>query len=167
MKPLSLESINATSFYNVELSEREGFYQFFTDYGVHYAIGFVKSDLLINDEVYELMIANLNNQSSKRDSHVREAIIAIIDDFFEQNNDTLLYICETGDNKQAGRSRLFEYWFSMYSKKALFTMLSTTIVDSDGVSNFATIITRNDNPNYVDIISEFTETVQLLSNKPD
>lgn len=113
------------------------------------------------------MIANLNNQSSKRDSHVREAIIAIIDDFFEQNNDTLLCICETGDNKQTGRSRLFEYWFSMYSKKALFTMLSTTIVDSDGVSNFATIITRNDNPNYVDIISEFTETVQLLSNKPD
>lgn len=46
-------------------------------------------------------------------------------------------------------------------------MLSTAIVDSDGVSNFATIITRNDNPNYVDIISEFTETVQLLSNKPD
>lgn len=84
MKPLSLESINATSFYNVELSEREGFYQFFTDYGVHYAIGFVKSDLLSNDEVYELMIANLNNQSSKRDSHVREAIIAIIDDFLSR-----------------------------------------------------------------------------------
>lgn len=77
------------------------------------------------------------------------------------------YICETGDNKQRMRSRLFEYWFSTYNRKALFTMISSSIVDAEGVVNFATIILRNDNPELSEIIVEFTESIQLLSQKPE
>ena len=98
---------------------------------------------------------------------VRDTIIAIVDEFFRNNNSTLLYICETGDSKQSMRSRLFEYWFSTYNRKALFTMISSSIVDEEGVVNFATIILRNDNPNLSEIIAEFTESIQLLSQKPE
>ena len=64
-------------------------------------------------------------------------------------------------------SRLFEYWFSNYNRKALFTMISSSIVDAGrGVVNFATIILRNDNPELSEIIVEFTESIQLLSQKP-
>lgn len=155
------------SSYPVETTGEDGFYQFFTDGGVHYSVGFMEDDILLSQNSYQLIIANINNHKSPRDHKVRDTIIAIVDEFFRNNNSTLLYICETGDSKQSMRSRLFEYWFSTYNRKALFTMISSSIVDEESVVNFATIILRNDNPNLSEIIAEFTESIQLLSQKPE
>lgn len=165
---LSLERINSGETpYQVEPTEQNGFYQFFTDGGVHYSVGFMEDDVLLSKNSYQLIIANINNHKSPRDRKVRDTIVSIVDEFFRCNNSTLLYICETGDNKQRMRSRLFEYWFSTYNRKALFTMISSSIVDAEGVVNFATIILRNDNPELSEIIVEFTESIQLLSQKPE
>ena len=164
---LSLKRINENSSYPVETTGEDGFYQFFTDGGVHYSVGFMEDDILLSQNSYQLIIANINNHKSPRDHKVRDTIIAIVDEFFRNSNSTLLYICETGDSKQSMRSRLFEYWFSTYNRKALFTMISSSIVDEEGVVNFATIILRNDNPNLSEIIAEFTESIQLLSQKPE
>lgn len=164
---LSLKRINENSSYPVEIAGEDGFYQFFTDGGVHYSVGFMEDDILLSQNSYQLIIANINNHKSPRDRKVRDTIIAIVDEFFKNNNSTLLYICEIGDSRQSMRSRLFEYWFSTYKRKALFTMISSSIVDEEGVVNFATIILRNDNPNLSEIIAEFTESIQLLSQKPE
>ena len=166
MQSLSLEHINEKSSYQVEPTDKDGCYQFFTDGVVHYFIGFIEDDVLFVKNSYQLIIANLNNHKSPRDSKVRDTIVSIVDEFFNRNNSTLLYICETGDDKQRMRSRLFEYWFSTYNRKALFTMMSSSIVDADGIVNFATIILRNDNPHLSEVITEFTESIQLLSQKP-
>ena len=64
------------------------------------------------------------------------------------------------------RSRLFERWFSAYSKKALDTSVTSSVVDEDGITNYATIIVRNDNPRLVEVIAEFTSTISLLNQKP-
>ena len=167
MKALQLERINASAPYKVEATEQRNFFQFFTESGVHYSVGFMEDDLLLSVCSYQLMVANINKQKSPRDSKVRDTIVAIVDEFFYQNNTTLLYLCETSDNKQKMRSRLFEYWFSTYSKKAFFTLISSSVIDADGVINFATIILRNDNPQLKAAIAEFTETVQLLRLKPE
>lgn len=169
MNPLSLTRINEKSSYQVEFTEEEGFYQFYTDRGVHYSVGFMEDDILLSHNSYQLIIANINNHKSPRDWKVRDTIVSIVDEFFRCNNSTLLYICETGDNKQSMRSRLFEYWFSTYNRnrKALFTMLSSSVIDEEGIVNFATIILRNDNPDLLEIIAEFTESIQILSQKPE
>lgn len=166
-KMLSSKHINETAPYRVEPTDKDGFYQFFTDGGVHYSIGFMEDDVLLTREAYQLIIANLNNHKSPRDRKVRDTIVAIVDEFFRNNNATLLYLCETGDNKQSMRSRLFEYWFSTYNRKALFTMMSSSIVDAEGVVNFVTIILRNDNPYLSETIAEFTLSIQVLSQKPE
>lgn len=167
MNALSLDRINESASYPVEACEKEGFFQFFTDNGTHYSIGFMEDDILLSWDSFQLIVANINNHKSPRDRKVRDTIIAIIDEFFHANNSTLLYICETGDNKQSMRSRLFEYWFSTYNRKSLFTTLSSSIIDNEGVVNFASIILRNDNPYLSEIISEFTESIQALSQKPE
>ena len=99
MKPLSLEHVNTVSPYFVESTNNIGFYQFFTETGVHYSVGFMKDDLLLTKDSYQLIIANVNNHKSPRDRKVRDTIVANIDDCFNHNNSTLLYICDTGDNK--------------------------------------------------------------------
>lgn len=164
--PLRIEAINRLAPYEVKPTEDAGFYQFQTDKEVHYAVGFMEDDILLSLPAYQLIIANLNNRKSPRDAKVRNTVIAIIDEFFQCNNSTLLYICETGDNKQRMRSRLFEYWFSTYQKKELFTMLSSSIVDEEGIANFATIILRNDHPHFAEIIADFAESIRILNQKP-
>lgn len=166
MNALSIEAINASAPYVVKKAKSEGFYEFFTSHDVHYSVGFLEDDILMQEEAYQLIIANVNHRLSPRDAKVRDTVISIVDEFFHANNTTLLYICETGDGKQSMRSRLFEYWFSSYKRKALFTMLSSSIVDSDGVVNYATLIIRNDNPRFVKVMEEYTKSIQLLSLKP-
>lgn len=100
--------------------------------GIHYSVGFMEDDILLSKDSYQLIIANINNHKSPRDYKVRDTILSIVDEFFNTNNSTLLYICETGDNKQRMRSRLFEYWFSTYTRKSQFTTISSSIIDDEG-----------------------------------
>lgn len=86
MQSLSLEHINKKSSYQVEPTDKDGFYQFFTDGGVHYFIGFMEDDVLFVKDSYQLIIANLNNHKSPRDSKVRDTIVSIVDEFFNRNN---------------------------------------------------------------------------------
>ena len=167
MNALSLKHINDIAPYEVRESTTEGFFEFFTLHDVHYSVGFMDDDLLMEEDAYQLIIANVNHRASPRDAKVRDTIISIVDEFFNSNNTTLLYICETGDGKQSMRSRLFQYWFASYQRKALFTMLSSSIVDADGVINYATLILRNDNPRFTQVVEEYTKSIQLLSQKPE
>ena len=105
MKSLSLQAINESSSYEVSVVY-DGCYQFFTDHGVHCSVEFVLDDSLMSRETYHLVIVNVNHQKSPSDVKVRDTIIAIIDEFFVENNTTLLYICETGDKKQAEETKM-------------------------------------------------------------
>lgn len=163
---LSVESINNNSPYKVDYATNKAFVIFSTDYDVHYLVGFEYDDTSFGFDAYQLVVINSDNKKSPKDSKARKTIIAIVEDFFSNNENVLLYICETGDSKQAMRSRLFQYWFSSYINKSLFTFVSASVTDEDGVVNHAAIILRSDNPMMPYIISEFSQTINLLNNKP-
>lgn len=163
---LDINRLNGNTPYRVSVGETTRSYCFTTCYGVDYSIDFVDDDLIESDESYQLIIANLNNKKSPRDYKVRDTILTIIEEFFTVNIATVLYICETGDSKQSQRNRLFDYWFSGYKYKHLYTLLSSSIKDEEGVMNYATLIVRNDNPKLVDVVNEFTKSVNLLNQKP-
>lgn len=78
MKQLDLARINATSPYKVANFSRINYYQFRSDNGVHFAIGFDIDDLFLKDKSYQLIIANVNHHSSPRDAKVRQTIVARI-----------------------------------------------------------------------------------------
>lgn len=140
---------------------------FFTDYGVQYIAGFDKDDTTMPiTETYQFSIVNFNNKKSPRDHKVRETIIAIIEDFFLENQEVMLYICETGDGKQSMRNRLFEYWFTHYKNNWNIMFLSASVTDENGILNYAGIILRNDHPHLKEIVDEFTNAVTLFNEKP-
>jgi hypothetical protein len=166
MKRLDIKLINAQSPYKVEAADEENFFEFFTENDVHYSVGFMPDDSLMQSEAYHLIIVNVDNRPSPSDRKVKDTVLTIVGEFFSKNNTTLLYICDTGDGKQRLRSRLFERWFSAYDKKELYTSVTSSVVDEEGITNYATIIVRNDNPRLVEIIAEFTSTISLLNQKP-
>ncbi len=167
MNKLSLDKINSSSPYEVFLSERFRGYLFVTNYKVQYSIDFIEDDLLTQSESYQFIIQNINNSASPRDHFVKDTIMSIIEEFFQKNQSTLLYICDSSDGKQSMRSRLFNYWFEGYKEKDKYEIMSSNVVDAEGTPTYVSIIFRKDNPDAEIIKEEFTQTTLLLSTKPE
>lgn len=166
MKKLDLARVNHDAPYQITESDRAGFYDFVTDHDVEYSVCFEEDDLLLSGESYQFAIINANNKKAPRDAKVRDTIILLVEEFFRQNNTTLLYICETGDGRQSLRNRLFDHWFNHNKHHLDYFFLSTSITDDAGIINYAAILLRNDNPHLAEVVAEFTETIQLLKQKP-
>lgn len=107
MKKLNLENINSQAPYKVV--QMEGYshlFYFHTDYDVDYEISIKANDTFIRSGSYALDIRNIFGQRSPGDAKVRQTLMAIIEEFFSQNNDVLLYITETEDGKQSFKFRV-------------------------------------------------------------
>lgn len=166
MVSLDLGKFNALSPYRVAVWPGRQTYRFRTDYGVVCDVHFIEEDLLRSCTAYQIAVANANNKKSPRDPKLRDTILAIIDEFFEENIAALLYICETDDDKQLYRSRLFNYWFNTHPRHALFSIMMMSIPDEEGVDNCAAIIVRGDNLHMHAIVLEFADTMRILGDKP-
>jgi hypothetical protein len=88
-------------------------------------------------------------------------LIAIVEEFFERNNDVMLYVTETGDEKQAFRDRLFVRWFNTYEHHDLY-YIQTAEGKMDGQMNFMAFISRKDNPRLPEVIKEFEDTISFI-----
>lgn len=163
---LSLDIINKKAPYKVEWDEVTGSFDFVTGYGVRISVDFEEDFLIQSDTSYQLIIGNSNQKKSPRDNKLQKTVLAIIEEFFHRNQAAVLYICETGDGKQQVRNRLFKYWFDSYEFNTKYSLYTTHIVDDEGISNFAALILKNDNPKIVDIVTEFVQTARTLNEKP-
>ena len=164
MNRLNLSEINLNIPYTVW--EKDGAYLFKTDYGIVYKISFMEDDTIWDSGAYQFLITNLSNVASPNDSKLKLTILYLLESFFKVNNDILLYICETGDGKQAMRNRLFMRWFQQYSEHHLY-YLKTVEIQAEGMMNFAAIIVRYDNPRINEIIQEFDMITKTLGDKPN
>ena len=100
--------------------------------------------------------------------HVSEIFrtFAIVEEFFEVNgHDTMLYLADTDDRKQAFRNRLFVRWFNIYEHRDQY-FIKTAEGKMDGQMNFLAIISRKDNPMLAMVIEEFNETISFLFDPP-
>ena len=163
MNRLNLSEINLNIPYTIW--EKDGSYLFKTDYGIVYKISFMEDDTIWDSGAYQFLITNLSNSASPNDSKLKLTILYILESFFKVNNDILLYICETGDGKQAMRNRLFIRWFQQYSEHHLY-YFKTLEIQAEGIMNFAAIIVRFDNPKINEIIQEFDMITNTLGDKP-
>jgi Family of unknown function (DUF6169) len=101
--------------YNFTFSE--GKYSFLTDNSVIYNVEFTDGsyyfyELPIDVPVFELNIKALNALIQPFDKRVEITIVEIISMFFNNNKNSLIYVCNNLDNRQQGRSRKFNSWFN-------------------------------------------------------
>ncbi|MBR1469022.1 MAG: hypothetical protein IJ605_02765 [Prevotella sp.] len=165
MNPLSLQRINEQSPYRVVLTDL-GDYLFSTTKGVVYSVSFREEFELGGCMSYQFSLTNVNDQHAAYDSQIRPTVVAIIDEFFAQNLDVLLYLCDTSDGREANRNRLFIRWFERSADPSRFTIrtASTTV---EGQGFYAAIIVENRNPKLQAITDDFDATAEALTNKPE
>lgn len=168
MVTIDLKHVNESAPYALRLAPYAHLsYILTTDYGVNYTLSFMPSDLMPEIEAYEFAISNTNHRKSPRDPKLRQSILTLVYEFFRTREAVMLYLCETGDNRQKHRSRLFESWFRASGHQTTFAFLSAQIPDEEGISNFVALIVRPDHPRFAFIAQQFSDTIELFrDNKP-
>ena len=162
MNPLRVDCINQKApYWVIQDPEHPNNYYMTSDNGVRFDIDFSYNDAVIPSGAYEIGIANRKHKPSPLDMKLKESIYAIIEEFFEQNNDVMLYLTETGDDKQSFRNRLFIRWFNTYEHHDRY-VIRTAEGFLEDQENFMAIILRIDNPRLALAIEEFEETAALL-----
>ena len=71
----------------------------------------------------------------------------VLEDFFKNEGVVLDYICETDDNRQAARHRIFHKWYSSALDKDSYSMRDLHI-RYEGIDFYSSVILRKDNPRY-------------------
>lgn len=165
MIKLSLRTLNAKSPYQISIAE-DGGYDFITSHGIHYTVYFDDDQPLGGCDTFQFIIQKVEHRRSPHDPLVEKTILAIVDQFFRENLNVLLYICDDSDGREAKRNRLFMSWFNKYAEPERFTICTanTTI---EGHGFYAAIIVENRNPQLKAITEEFeTASQALTANKP-
>lgn len=162
MNELNLSGVNVKSPYSVW---KEGdAYLFKSDYDIVYAVSF-DNEVIRGFNAYWLNLANTSFKPSPSDKKVMQTVICIIESFFEDNPDILLYICDTANNQQTQRDRLFLRWFNGYKQKQQY-VLKTALIMDDGEPNYLAMIVKRDNPQLDEVVAMFdSETEMFKSNK--
>ena len=124
-------------------------------------VGFMKDSSIWESGAYQFTINNEHNRPSPNDAKLKTTLYRLVEAFFEANQDILLYICETGDDKQRFRNRLFVRWFNNYSRRDEFVLKTAEVLD-ESVVNFAAMIVQRSHPRLNVILNDFDETIALL-----
>ena len=161
MKPLSLEHINERSPYYVMLSPKDN-YIFETERGIHYSISFEEETPIGGCDSYQFIIEKIDKVRSSHDAKVESTILAILDEFFAEHLDVLLYMCDDSDGREANRNRLFLTWFKKHAAPERFTIRTASAI-VEGKGFYAAIIVENRNPLLETIIADFESTAQALT----
>lgn len=165
MNPLNLAYVNRLAPYKV-WTENGRDYLVETNHDLLFRIGFMDDYSIWPTGAYQFTINNESHRPSPNDEKLKATIFRIIEAFFAANPDILLYICDSGDDKQELRSRLFVRWFNTYAGREAYVMEAVEIQEDD-TKNFAALIAQKTNPRIKEIIAEFYETINILKNKPE
>lgn len=160
---LSLERINAKSPYQV--TEAHGGYEFRTEKGVLYRIRFLEENPIGGCDTYQFAISKVDDIHSSHDANISAVTFIVLDEFFTEYENVLLYYCDASDHREASRNRLFIRWFEKAANPNRFT-IRTTHAQVEGQGIYVAIIVENRNKKLSAITAEFEETAAAL-NKPE
>ena len=164
MNRLDTECINDYAPYKVE--EDSGQYIFETDHGILYGVSFDEEPMPGSLKAYWFNLANYSQKASPRDVKIRTTVILIIEEFFRVNPDILLYMCDSANNQQAQRSRLFLHWFNTYGQQTEYYTCTEMVKDGNEENYIAFIVKRN-HPQLQAIIDMFNKQIAMFrANKP-
>ncbi len=160
MNLLDLDQLFYTCPYPVKYDGDE--YTFRTDHDIVYAVDFKEELSFAPIPAYWFDLTNRSHRPSPNDPKVRETVIRIIVEFFRQNPDIMLYMCDNANDQQAQRNRLFLHWFKGAEQSKLF-YIKTAIVDDEGMENFIAIVVPREHPYLEDIIARFNAEIEMFS----
>jgi len=117
----------------------DGEYRFVTDKGVEYIAYFNKVPIE-SCVVYNFVFAKSTVGRYGMDTRIRNTILSIISDFWDDYEEVILFVCDSSDGRSECRMRLFHYWY-----KILNNDNNVTKIDYSVEQIRAAILAKKDN----------------------
>ncbi|MBO5616299.1 MAG: hypothetical protein J5932_09350 [Prevotella sp.] len=159
MNELDTEKLFLTCPYAVRYESNR--YTFKTDYDIVYAVSFDKEEFFSPISAYWFNLTNRSNKPSPNDPKVRQTVVRIITEFFQANPDILLYMCDSANDQQAQRNRLFLRWFSGERQSDMFC-IRTAVINDEGTDNFIALIVPRNHKYLKEILNSFEEETSVF-----
>lgn len=158
---ISIRNVNVLSPYQITVADESGkILRFTTDNALIYEVSFFKDDSLYVDGVFQFVIEEMSNSHSSHDPKIEQAIVAILNLFFEESDRVLAFVCDTKDNHAPARNILFNHWFHKYGGTQLTKM--DGVIKAEGEEYYSSLITRTDNPNFSILRANYTCYIEQL-----
>lgn len=153
MNKLDINNINLSSPYTV--ADIRGNLHFRSDNDIEYIVSF-DEDPNPYYTAYWFNLTNPEHTKSPGDMKIGQTVICIIEEFFRQNPEILLYLCSTEGGQQAQRARLFLRWFNRAEQQRHYIIRTAEIKGEGGDKEYVAIIAQRTNPN-IDLLLQFFE----------
>jgi Family of unknown function (DUF6169) len=152
--------------YNFKRLDNE--YYFSTDHAIEYLVAFTDASFILIDLPLHIPVFDLSIQTKSQftpfDARVSTTVVAILHDFFAEATNSIVYVCESLDNRQRGRARKFDQWFQLNAHDD-FEKYDVEIQE-EGMEILASLILKVDNPFRLDLINVFLAQPEKYSQKP-
>lgn len=159
MNALNINSINLLSPYTV--AEISGRLHFRTEHAIEYVVTFDEEENPLFN-IYWFNLTNPDHAKSPNDPKIPQTVICIIEEFFRQNPDILLYMCSTEDGRQAQRARLFLRWFKGTEQQKHY-VCRTVEVKGEGKKEYVALIAQRTNPDIEKILKLFDSDTSMFN----
>lgn len=160
---------NLSSYDFIFIGGKNNSYVFKTNIGVIYEVKFKPSKYIFesgfsySDFTFEFVIDVLQSSGYKSpplDTKVSATTAEIFIDFFRNEQNIIVYTCETNDAKEYARFRKFNHWFNSFNDGS-FKKEDYKLKDNlTNIIYYSSIIIKNNNPNKHEILKEFAEVME-------
>lgn len=162
MNRLDIDSINLSSPYTV--AEIHESLHFRTDHDIEYVVSF-DEDTNPMYTAYWFNLTNPEHAKSPGDVKIAQTVICILEEFFRQNPDILLYLCSTDGGQQAQRARLFLRWFNGAEQQKHYIIRTAEIKGEGQTKEYVAFIAQRTNPNINLFLQYFENEIAMFNEQ--
>jgi hypothetical protein len=157
--------------YNYSFNQATSTYNFTTKNDIEYKIVFIvdetldiASDFPI-ENIYQIVIEKITDKIEPFDFSVSKTIEKILTAFFDNIQNSLIYVCSEDDKKAETRFNVFDRWYKNSNLESIVKV--DNIINCESEGNIYTIYTsllyHNDNIN-IDYILEAYQSIERILN---
>jgi len=158
--------------YNYSFNEDTSTYNFATKNNIEYKVAFVVDETfsavsgIVIHNVYQMIIEKVTDTLEKFDSSVAATIKSIVEAFFSNSENAMIYICDDSDQKAKTRFNIFERWYWSSSMTDCITKIDNIIsCYSNGEIHklYTSLLFHIDNNNKETILEIYHTIEQILN----
>ncbi|MWB92869.1 hypothetical protein GON26_00670 [Flavobacterium sp. GA093] len=161
--------------YNYSFCEDSQFYYFITKNNIEYRVAFIidetfsaVSGLEINN-IFQIIIEKANfDETEKLDILVSATIKVIISSFFENSQNSIIYVCDDKDKKSQKRFNVFNRWYQKSGLIKTITKVDNIIIcqtENENFSIYSSLLYHQDNQNKDTILEVYNTIQEILNDK--
>ncbi len=161
--------------YNYTFDAITNTYNFITKNCILYRVAFIVDETfsVISNEnipnVFQLVVEKANEEIEPFDSFVSRTIENIIEAFFRNIENSLVYVCSDNDDKALKRFKIFDRWYknSQYknSVEKYDNLITVSFNNKKPQLIYTSLLFHKDNANYKKLINIYEQIEQVLNSE--